>query len=159
LAISRESCFCRHLIASQRMASLGGSLPYSGADATTAVDRLSAGRRGQRRLRAAGAEAVQCECCSGRPVEQPGAASVRAQHHQVVTALEPKFPQAAAHLYDSREDILAFTAFPREIWRQVWSNNPRERLNKEIRRRNRSSSFVGVPVIALSSRASSPAPS
>jgi putative transposase len=67
--------------------------------------------------------------------EQPGAASVRAQHAQVVTALEAKFPQAAAHLDDAREDILAFTAFPREIWRQVWSINPQERLNKEIRRR------------------------
>jgi putative transposase len=67
--------------------------------------------------------------------EQPDAASVRAQHAQVVTALEAKFPQAAAHLDDARDDILAFTAFPREIWRQIWSNNPQERLNQEIRRR------------------------
>jgi putative transposase len=67
--------------------------------------------------------------------EQPDAASVRAQHAQVVAALEAKFPAAAAHLDEARDDILAFTAFPREIWRQIWSNNPQERLNKEIRRR------------------------
>ena len=67
--------------------------------------------------------------------EQPDAASVRAQHAQVVTALEAKFPQAAAHLDEARDDILAFTAFPHEIWRQIWNNNPQERLNKEIRRR------------------------
>ncbi len=33
------------------------------------------------------------------------------------------------------EETLAFTAFPREVWRQVWSNNPQERLNKEVSRR------------------------
>jgi putative transposase len=67
--------------------------------------------------------------------EQPDAKSVRAQHAQVVAALEAKLPQAAAHLDQAREDILAFAAFPRAVWRQVWSDNPQERLNKKIRRR------------------------
>ena len=67
--------------------------------------------------------------------EQPDAASVRAQHAQVTAALEAKLPAAAAHLDQARDDILAFTAFPREVWRQIWSSNPQERLNKEIRRR------------------------
>jgi putative transposase len=35
----------------------------------------------------------------------------------------------AAHLVAARPDILAFTAFPKAIWRQIWSNNPQERLN------------------------------
>ena len=38
--------------------------------------------------------------------------------------LEAKLPAAATHLDEAREDILAFTAFPREVWRQIWSNNP-----------------------------------
>jgi putative transposase len=46
-----------------------------------------------------------------------------------------KFPKAAGHLDSAQGDLLAFTAFPREIWRQIWSNNPQERLKKEIRRR------------------------
>jgi Transposase, Mutator family len=45
--------------------------------------------------------------------EQPGPDSVRARHAQVVAALEAKLPAAAAHLDEAREDILAFTAFPR----------------------------------------------
>ena len=56
--------------------------------------------------------------------EQPDPASVRAQHAQVVAALEAKLPAAAAHLDEAREDILAFTAFPREVWRQIWSQQP-----------------------------------
>lgn len=67
--------------------------------------------------------------------EQPDAASVRTQHAHVVAALEAKLPHAAVHLDQARDDILAFTAFPREVWRQIWSNNPQERLNKAIRRR------------------------
>ncbi len=67
--------------------------------------------------------------------DQPDAASVRDQYSRVVEAIEARFPDAAAHLDDAREDLLAFAVFPHEIWRQIWSNNPQERLNKEIRRR------------------------
>jgi transposase-like protein len=56
--------------------------------------------------------------------EQPDAASVRAQHAQVVSALEAKLPRAVEHLDAARDDILAFTAFPCELWRRIWSNNP-----------------------------------
>ena len=67
--------------------------------------------------------------------DQPDADEVAAQFDRVVDALAAKFPAAAEHLAEAREDLLAFTAFPREVWRQIWSNNPQERLNKEIRRR------------------------
>jgi transposase-like protein len=67
--------------------------------------------------------------------DQPHAASVHAQFGRVLDTLEEKLPQVAAHLDTARADILAFTAFPKAIWRQIWSNNPQERLNREIRRR------------------------
>ena len=67
--------------------------------------------------------------------EQPDAASVWAQHARVVDQLTERFPAAAEHLAEAASDVLAFTGFPKEHWRQIWSNNPQERLNKELRRR------------------------
>ncbi|OKI58009.1 IS256 family transposase [Micromonospora sp. CB01531] len=67
--------------------------------------------------------------------DQPDGDAVQAQFQRVVATIEAKFPAAAAHLDDARADLLAFTGFPQQIWRQIWSNNPNERLNKEIRRR------------------------
>jgi transposase-like protein len=66
---------------------------------------------------------------------QPDAAAVHAQFDRVLEQLPERFPTAAEMLADAGPDILAFTLFPVAHWKQIWSNNPQERLNKEIRRR------------------------
>ena len=66
---------------------------------------------------------------------QPDAATVREQQGRIVAQLEQRFPEAAALLDEAGPDLLALTGFPKEHWRQLWSNNSLERLNKEIRRR------------------------
>src|SRR5699024_5615754 len=74
--------------------------------------------------------------------DQPEKKEVHAQFDRVLEALWEKLPAAAEHLEGAREEILAFSAFPKQIWRQIWSNTPNERLNKEIRRRTRVAGIV-----------------
>jgi transposase-like protein len=66
---------------------------------------------------------------------QPDATQVHAQFARVVDQLTGQFPAAAEFLIDAETDLLAFSSFPPEHWRQIWSNNPQERLNREVRRR------------------------
>ena len=64
-----------------------------------------------------------------------------ARYDEVTDALAERLPKAAELLADAKADVLAFSAFPQAHWRKTWSNNPLERLNKEIKRRSR---VVGI---------------
>ena len=66
---------------------------------------------------------------------QPDPQSAREQWRRVADGFRAGFPRLAALLDDAEADVLAYLAFPREHWRQIWSNNPLERLNKEVKRR------------------------
>ena len=73
---------------------------------------------------------------------QPSEQEVWAQHRRVVDHLHNVgLVDAADHLDQAAPEILTFTGFPKAHWRQIWSNNPQERLNKEIRRRT---NVVGI---------------
>lgn len=72
---------------------------------------------------------------------QPGKNHVIKQLDEVISILRRSHPKVADMLEEAREDITAFRHFPKQHWRQIWSTNPLERLNREIKRRT---DVVGV---------------
>lgn len=72
---------------------------------------------------------------------QPDAASAHTQWRQVADHFRSTYPRVATIMDDAEEDVLAYLGFPDEHWQQLWSTNPLERLNKEIKRRT---NVVGI---------------
>ncbi len=66
---------------------------------------------------------------------QPDAASAREQWRRVADGFRARFPRLAMLMDEAEAEVLAYVAFPAAHWRQIWSNNPLERLNKEVKRR------------------------
>ncbi|HEV8529167.1 MAG TPA: IS256 family transposase [Actinomycetes bacterium] len=66
---------------------------------------------------------------------QPDGTSVSEQLDEIVERLQPRFPVVATMLAEAKADVTAFTAFPVSHWKKIWSTNPLERVNKEIKRR------------------------
>jgi putative transposase len=66
---------------------------------------------------------------------QPDAQSAHEQWQRVCDGFRHRFPRLADLMEEAEEDILAYATFPMEHWQKIWSNNPLERLNKEVKRR------------------------
>jgi putative transposase len=66
---------------------------------------------------------------------QPDAASAKEQWRRVADGFRSRFPKLSELMEKVEEDMLSYAAFPAEHWQKIWSNNPLERLNKEVKRR------------------------
>src|SRR4051812_43992422 len=72
---------------------------------------------------------------------QPDAGTVAATWDEVRDQLAARFPKIGPLMDEAKSEVLAFTVFPRAHWSKIWSTNPLERVNKEIKRRAR---VVGI---------------
>ena len=72
---------------------------------------------------------------------QPDTAAVTEAWDQVADQLTASFPKIGPLMAGAKAEVLAFAAFPRAHWQKIWSTNPLERINKEIKRRSR---VVGI---------------
>lgn len=66
---------------------------------------------------------------------QDDATTARDHWRRAAEGLRERFPRVAMLMGDAEEEVLAYLSFPPEHWQQIWSTNPLERLNKEIKRR------------------------
>ena len=66
---------------------------------------------------------------------QPDSESAHQQWRKVSDGFRARFPKLSELMDEAEEDVLSYSAFPQEHWQKIWSNNPLERLNKEVKRR------------------------
>ena len=72
---------------------------------------------------------------------QPDAEHVHEQFETIAMMLGRQLPKVEAMMRDAKDDLLAFAVFPQQHWRKIWSTNPLERVNREVKRRTE---VVGV---------------